>query len=218
MIARRKNGPGLLNENPIHLEMTEAASLVKIDFLVNVVPTPDEGIAGVFAGHWQKAWESGVDLCRRVWSAGYEEPADCIIASAGGYPLDINLYQMQRILNNLECAVKPGGTIVLVGECREGIGQEGFGRWLERYSIKEILSTPEDKITDEAHRAYATAIIMEKCEVVLVSTIEKFKAEELKFKFMPDCQSAVKYLERKHGPHFKCYIVPKANSIMLQKR
>lgn len=217
MITRRKNGPGQLEGNPIHLEMVEAASLVNINFLINVVPAPDDKIAGIFAGHWQRAWESGVELCRKVWSAEYEGLADCIIASAGGYPMDINLYQMQRMLNNLECAVKPGGTIVLVGQCREGIGQDGFGHWMERYSIKEILSTPEENIPAEAHRAYATALVMEKCEVVLISSIEKFKAEELKFKFMPDCQSALEYLKRKHGADYKCYVVPQANSIMLER-
>jgi nickel-dependent lactate racemase len=215
MIARRKNGPGRLKDNPIHLEMTEVASLAGIDFLINIVPTPDDKIAGLFAGHWQKAWESGVDLCRQVWSVEYGGLADCIIASAGGYPLDINLYQMQRVLNNLERAVKPGGTIVLVGQCREGVGQEGFGHWMERYSIKEILSTPEENITAEAHRAYATAQVLDKCEVLLISSIEKFKTQELKFRFMPDCQSALDYLKHKHGADYKCYVVPQGNSIML---
>jgi nickel-dependent lactate racemase len=218
MVARRKNGPGIIRDNPIHLEMAEAASLARIDFLINVVPTPEDEIAGLFAGHWQRAWESGVDLCHKVWSAEYEGLADCIIASAGGYPLDINLYQMQRLLNNLECAVKPGGTIVLVGECREGVGQDGFGHWMERYSIKEILSTPEENITAEAHRAFATALVMDKCEVLLISSIEKSKTQELKFKFVPDCQSALDYLKLKHGADFKCYLVPQANSIMLERR
>jgi nickel-dependent lactate racemase len=218
MIARRKNGTGQIEGNPIHLEMVEAASLVNIDFLINVVPTPDDKIAGFFAGQWQRAWESGVNLCRQVWSAEYGELADCIIASAGGYPLDINLYQMQRLLNNLECAVKPGGTIALVGQCREGIGQDGFGQWMERYSIKEILSTPEENITAEAHRAYATALVMDKCEVLLVSSIEKSKTQDLKFKFMPDCQSALDHLKHKHGADYKCYVVPQANSIMLERR
>jgi len=157
-------------------------------------------------------------MCRKVWTSEYDEPADCIVASAGGYPLDINLYQMQRMLNNLECAVKPGGTIVLIGECREGVGQNEFGHWMERYSVREILATPEESITAEAHRAYATALVMDKCEVVLISSIEKFKAEDLKFKFMPDGQNALEYLKKKHGPNFKCYVVPEANSIMLQKR
>ncbi len=218
MIVRRKNGPGQLDKNPIHLEMVEAASLARIDFLINVVPTPDDKIAGLFAGHWQRAWESGVELCRKVWSVEYGGLADCIIASAGGYPRDINLYQMQRMLNNLECAIKPGGTIVLVGQCREGIGQDGFGHWMERHSIKEILATPEENITAEAHRAYATALVMDKCEVLLISSIEKTKAEELKFKFMPDCQSAIEYLKHKHGIDFKCYLAPQADSIMLERR
>ncbi|MDP2808000.1 MAG: nickel-dependent lactate racemase, partial [bacterium] len=112
LIALGQNAPGKLDGNPIHAEMEQAAALARINFLLNVVPTPDEQIAGVFAGHWQQAWLEGTKLCRKVWSARLGEPADCVIASAGGHPLDIDLYQMQRILNNVVPAVKPGGTIV----------------------------------------------------------------------------------------------------------
>ena len=94
LIALGQNAPGKLEGNPIHAEMEQAAELARIDFLLNVVPTPDEQIAGVFAGHWQQAWHKGVELCRQVWSAPVKEPVDCVIASAGGHPLDIDLYQM----------------------------------------------------------------------------------------------------------------------------
>jgi nickel-dependent lactate racemase len=216
LVTRRSNAPGKLEGNLIHQEMEETAALARIDFLLNAVPTPDEKIAGIVAGHWQQAWQQGVELCRRVWTAQFDGPADCVIASAGGHPLDINLYQIQRVLNNLEPAVKPGGTIVLVGHCTEGLGQEEFAHFLEYHTLKEILDSPPEALTSEAHRAYATALVMEKCEVVLVSSIEQPKAEALKFKYMPDMASAVEHLKARHGQDFSCYVVPKGNSLLLE--
>lgn len=215
LITLGQNAPGKLEGNPIHEEMERAAELARIDFLLNVVPTPEEQIAGVFAGHWQKAWVKGVELCRKVWSAPVKEQADCVIASAGGHPLDIDLYQMQRILNNVAPAVKPGGTIVLVGQCPEGAGQLDFGRWMRDYSAAEILQTPPEKITAEAHRAYATALVMKKCRVCLVSGMDPALVEKMQFKSLPDLNAAVEYLRERHGKGFKCYVVPKGNAIML---
>jgi len=215
LIALGQNAPGKLEGNPIHEEMEKAAELAGIDFLLNVVPTPDGEIAGVFAGHWQQAWLEGTELCRKVWSAGFDQPADCVIASAGGHPLDIDLYQMQRILNNLAPAVKPGGTLVLVGQCPEGVGQKEFGRWMRKYPAAEIIQTPQDQITAEAHRAYATALVMKKCRVCLVSGMDPALVEKMQFKSLPDLPAAVEYLRERHGKGFSCYVVPKGNAIML---
>ncbi len=216
MVARRRSGPGKLEGNPIHQEMEEAAAKVGIGFLVNVVPTPQGGIAGVFAGHWQSAFEKGVQLCRQAWFAGFGEKADCVIASAGGHPADIDLYQLQRVLNNVAPAVKPGGTIVLVGQCREGVGQKAFGEWMARYTVEEILAMPEESIAAEAHRAYATAMVMEGCEVAVVSSMEAGQLAAMKFRGFGDLRQAVGYLEGKHGPDFTCYLVPQGYATVLQ--
>jgi nickel-dependent lactate racemase len=216
MVARRKSGPGILESNPIHQEMEEAAAKVGIDFLLNVVPTPQGGIAGVFAGHWKRAFERGAQLCRQAWFAGFGERADCVIASAGGHPADIDLYQLQRVLNNVAPAVRPGGTIVLVGECGEGVGQKAFGEWMARYSVEDILAMPEESISAEAHRAYATAMVMEGCEVAVVSSIKEGELASMKFRGFGSLRQAVGYLEQKHGPGFTCYVVPQGYATVLQ--
>lgn len=216
MVARGRSGPGILEGNPIHQEMEEAAAKVGIGFLLNVVPTPDGRVAGVFAGHWKLAFERGAELCRQAWFAGFGERADCVIASAGGHPADIDLYQLQRVLNNVAPAVKPGGTIVLVGECGEGVGQKAFGEWMARYSVEEILAMTEDSIAAEAHRAYATAMVMEGCEVAVVSSMEAGQLAAMKFRGFGSLQQAVGYLEKKHGPDFTCYVVPQGYATVLE--
>jgi len=215
MVARRRSAPGVMEGNPIHLEMDEAAAKAGIGFLLNVVPTPEGGIAGVFAGHWRLAFGRGTELCRRAWAAGFEGRADCVVASAGGHPADIDLYQLQRVLNNVAPAVKDGGTIVLVGRCGEGVGQKRFGEWMRKYSVAEILSMPEDSITAEAHRAYATALVMERCEVAVVSDMDPDELAGMKFRGFRDAGQAAAYLKEKHGTDFGCYAVPSGYATML---
>lgn len=216
MVARRRSGPGVLEGNPIHQEMEEAAAKVGIGFLLNVVPTPQGGIAGVFAGHWKQAFDKGTELCRRTWFAEFQEKADCIIASAGGHPTDIDLYQIQRVLNNVAPAIKPGGTIVLVGRCGEGVGQKAFGEWMARYSTNEILAMSEESISAEAHRAYATAMVMEGCEVAVVCSMDAGQLASMKFRGFENLRQAVGFLEQKHGPNFTCYVVPQGYATVLQ--
>jgi nickel-dependent lactate racemase len=218
LVARRRNIPGRLSGNPIHRQMTRVAALVGIDFLVNLIPTPGGGLAGIVSGHWDLAWRRGVRLCRRVWSAKVGQPADCLIASAGGYPYDINLYQMQRILNNLEAAVKPGGTILLVGECREGVGQEGFGHWMKENTINNILATPEGMITGEGHRAYATAMVMRERRILLLSRLSARQASRMKFRPVSDLREGLRIFRRNHGSNYRCYVAPRANAVLIQPK
>ena len=217
LIARGAGGPGILEGNPIHAEMVEAAGRMPIGFILNVVPTPDERLAAVVAGHWEQAWLQGVELCRRVWTAQYPGPADCVVASAGGLPLDIDLYQLQRVLNNVAPAVRPGGTVVLVGECPEGVGQAGFGRWMERYSVDQILAMPEERITAEAHRAYATAGVMKHCRVAVVSSMDPVKLAKMGFLPFPTVQAALRHVAAECGKGYRCYAAPRANAILLEQ-
>lgn len=215
LVTRGRNHPGRLRGNPIHRQMVQVAAMAGIDFLVNLVPAPGGGLAGIVSGHWDLAWRSGVRLCRRVWSAGIGRPADCAIVSAGGYPHDINLYQMQRLLNNLAGAVKPGGTILLVGECQEGVGQAEFGRWMAEKTVGQILATPEALITGEAHRAYATAMVMKDHQVLLLSRMAKAQARRMKFWPVCTIREAVEIFKIRHGEGFRCYVSPRANALLL---
>jgi len=215
MVVRGRSGPGILAGNPIHEEMDEAAEKSQLGFILNVVPTPQQGVAGVFAGDFRKAFAAGAACCRRAWAAAFRRPAHCVVAAAGGHPADINFYQLQRILNNVAPAVRPGGSIVLVGQCREGIGQEEFGRWMERYTTNEILSMTEDEITSEAHRAYASARVMAQCQVIVVSDMDPELLGRMKFRGYRSLDEAMAYIREKHGPDYECYVVPQGYATML---
>jgi nickel-dependent lactate racemase len=101
----------------MHEDMMEAAAFVKPDFLINVVPNIDGDIAGIFGGNWVSAWQRACDMVVRTFGVSIEERADIVIASAGGYPKDINLYQSQKTIDNAVYAMRPGGVAVILAQC-----------------------------------------------------------------------------------------------------
>ncbi|VBB07057.1 Hypothetical protein LUCI_2301 [Lucifera butyrica] len=113
---------GYVRNNPIHLDMMEAASFAKPSFMFNVIMGPDGNIAGAVAGNLVAAHAAGRELVDEIDGVVIREKADLVVASAGGFPKDINLYQSIKTVINAREAAKPGGVIIILAECREGIG------------------------------------------------------------------------------------------------
>jgi lactate racemase len=103
--------------NPSHEDMMEVAAFLKADFIINVVPNLDGDITGIFTGNWISAWQKATRLVDKIFGVAIEEQADIVIASAGGYPKDINLYQSQKTIDNAVYAMKKGGVAIILADC-----------------------------------------------------------------------------------------------------
>ncbi len=130
---------GNLKGNPVHQEMQEAAEKVGVDFNINVVTDEHSEIIEIVAGELLTSWQRGVEICKKIYLCPIEKKADIVIASAGGYPKDINVYQAQKALNNAYQAIRPGGTIILLAECSEGYGEPTFEKWLLHNPLNILL-------------------------------------------------------------------------------
>ena len=111
--------------NPIWEEMLEAALRVENTFLVNVTLDRENAITGVFAGDLQAAHAAGCDFVRQSSQYKIEQPYDVVVTTNSGYPLDQNLYQCVKGLAAAARAVRPGGAILLVAACEEGLPDHG---------------------------------------------------------------------------------------------
>lgn len=108
--------------NPVHQDMMEAASFVKPLFLFNVVVGQDGKFVGAVAGNYVSAHAQGRKIVDATDSVPIKAKSDLVIASAGGYPKDINLYQSIKVLINAREAARDKGTLIVLTECSEGIG------------------------------------------------------------------------------------------------
>ena len=128
------NGPGLnpdvragkLQGNPLSEDMVEAARMLGPDFIVNILVNDDHKIALAVAGDVVAAHERGCALADEYYGVPISEQADLVIASCGGYPKDINMYQTYKATHNMVHAMKNGGVGILVSQCCDGIGSDLF--------------------------------------------------------------------------------------------
>ncbi len=138
---------GSINGNPLHEELLEIARMARHDFIVDVTLTQERKISGVFAGDPVKAHAAGVEFVETTCLELLEEPVDAAITSSAGYPLDLTFYQTTKGITAAQHIVKPGGRILLVGECAEGMGSAEFARKMEAFKgfesyLDEIADTP----------------------------------------------------------------------------
>ncbi len=137
---------GSIAGNPLHDELVEIAGMARHDFILDVTLTRERQISGVFAGNPVKAHAAGVKFLEDTSLEPLDGLADAAITSAAGYPLDLTFYQSVKGLTAAQHIVKPGGRILLLGECAEGIGSAEFARMLKAYAghaefLEEIRET-----------------------------------------------------------------------------
>lgn len=121
---------GSIKENPLHDELLEIAAMARHDFMLDVTLTQAREISGVFAGDPVKAHAKAVAFLEETSLETLSQPADVVITSSAGYPLDLTFYQTVKGITAAQHIVKPGGRILLLGECAEGIGGAEFAEQL----------------------------------------------------------------------------------------
>ena len=201
--------------NLIHLDMLEAARLANPAFMFNVV-TAEGRIAGAVAGHYQLAHDQGRAMVDAIDGVTIQEKADLVIASAGGSPKDVNLYQSIKTLINAREATKPGGTMIILTESPEGLGgnaevQEmilGYDTVLER---EDALRTD---YSISKYVGYYFCESAEKFELILVSALDPALLEKANIKIVRTLDEALALVYAKRGKNLKTHVMPQgANTL-----
>jgi len=128
---------GSIEDNPLHAELLEIAHIARQDFILDVTMTLEREISGVFAGDPAAAHGAGVAFLQKSSLERLPELADAAITSGAGYPLDLTFYQTVKGITAAQHVVKPGGRILLLGECAEGIGSAEFAEMLRSFTGPE---------------------------------------------------------------------------------
>lgn len=177
MMLNNNAKAGILVDNPVHEDMTEAARMAKVDFIVNVVCNSKGEIVQTFAGDLTAAFLEAVKLVDEMYKVKVDRRADIVVVSAGGNPLDVNLDKAYRAVDNALDVVKRGGVIILVAECPEGHGNQMFYDWMTR--LTDLKSTEREIKRNFAmggHKAYYLLKTLQNHPVILVSALPDYYA------------------------------------------
>lgn len=204
---------GRIDGNPVRRDIEEGVAMVGVDFLLNVVVDEEHRITAAVAGDVTAAHRAGCELIRQRGALPIPQRADVVLAGAGGWPKDVNLYQAQKALENAAYAVQPGGTIVLFAECREGFGSPVFEAWMrEADSPDEILERIQRGFVIGGHKAAAIAAVLKRARIRLVSSMVDEALPRLGIQMSDDAATAITQTLSEAGEHATVLALPDAGS------
>lgn len=215
MMVREEAHAGNLDSNPLRQDLEQAAAICGVDFIVNVVLDEHKQIVRAVAGDLVKAHREGCKFLDQMYLKKIDRRADIVLVSQGGAPKDLNLYQTQKALDNAKHAVKPGGTIILIGSCREGLGEKVFEQWM--------LSAPTPESMIErigrdfqlgGHKAAAIAMVLKNAEIYLVSELDDDFVEKIFLKPAKSAQDALDRAFARLGPDATVLAMPYGGSTL----
>ena len=210
---------GALETNPLRMDIEEAGAMVGIDFIVNVVLSEHKEILKAVAGDVTQAHRVGCRFLDTLYRKELKEPADIVLVSQGGAPKDLNLYQTQKALDNAKHAVKDGGVIILIGSCREGLGERVFEEWMTTSPSPEAMI---ERIGRDfqlgGHKAAAIAMTLRKARVCLVSDLEEEFVRSIFLNPMPSAQEALDAAFRELGADASVLAMPFGGSTLPRIR
>ena len=170
--------PGALvgeeKQNPVRQDLNEAGERIGIDMAINVVLNPAKEVVALLVGKPSELVARGAAITAGVYGLPVDEPYDIVIASCGGHPKDICLYQAQKGLNLASQCAKPGGKILLLAACGQGVGDELYHDYVRRFA------TPQEQLRDfetlgfrmGAHKAFMFSRCVTRFDVVVVSELD----------------------------------------------
>ncbi len=194
---------GITTGNPVWEEMRDIALRAGPSFLLNVALNAQRQITGVFAGDLLAAHAAGCEYVRRSAMQQFETPFDIVVTTNSGYPLDQNLYQGIKGMGAGARVVKPGGTIILACECREGVPPNcAFDQILRSAAgpaeLLKLLATPGFHRAEQ-WQVQIQALIQRKARVLLYSSMPDDVVRAAHLTPCHDISAAVKELTQANG-------------------
>ena len=202
---------GSLDGNPAHEDLLEAARMFGPDFLLNVILSPTGELVMVVAGHLEQAHSEGCKTVDRMYRAPFDQPYDLVLASAGGFPFDIDLRQAHKGMENAARALRQGGTLVYFGECRDGAGHRTFEEWVTRFAnSSEMEQELHSRFVVGWHKAYWVARLGERLRILLVSGLPETFVRRCHLHAASDPQSAIESELSRMQPGARIGYIPHA--------
>ncbi|HEY2950985.1 MAG TPA: nickel-dependent lactate racemase [Verrucomicrobiae bacterium] len=203
---------GVLEGNPIWEEMRDIALRIGPSFLLNVTLNEQRNLTGVFAGDLLQAHRAGAEFVRESAMQRAGAPFDIVVTTNSGYPLDQNLYQGVKGMSAAARIVKPGGTVILACECREGVPA---GSPLDKLlrsapSSEEILMmlARPGFVRPEQWQAQIQSLIQRKANVVVYSSLSDDVIRAAHLTPCHDIGAAVKDRLEALGPGGRVAVLP----------
>jgi len=205
---------GVLDGNPVHRNLLQAAQRVEPDFILNTVLGPNKEIVAVFCGELEQAHLAGCELVRSLYSAPLAAVADLAVISCGGEPKDINFIQAQKALDYGCRAVKEGGTIIFLAACRDGFGYPTFFDWFRYQDLAEFEVALRADYQINGQTAHAVLARARRFRILLISEFNSEQTAAMGMEKATDLQAALELVLATLPSNFSTVIIPDGGTIL----
>lgn len=203
-------GTGLLEGNAVHEECERIAQLIDPMFSINSAVDARGRAVRVYAGHWRTAHARGCDEYLKNHSTAIDSTRNVVIASCGGFPWDINLIQAHKALDMAAGACKEGGTLVLLAQCREGLGRPDFLKWFAEKDSRALETRLCEAYEVNGQTAWSLLTKAERYRIVLVSDLDDEAVRRMRMIPARSLEEALGEIEKP----FDGYILPRGAALL----
>ena len=210
---------GILEGNPIHRDMIYAAKTAKLAFICNVVINAKHEVVGAFAGDCEQAHVAGAEFLKGLCMCP-KTPADIVITTNNGYPLDQNIYQAVKGMTAGEATCAPGGVIIMAAACNDGHGGESFRATMSQELspaeiLRQIEATPKQDTVPDQWESQILARILSQFSVVLISEADPDMVRGMKMHPAQNMEEALQMAENLLGRPGTVTVIPEGISAIV---
>jgi nickel-dependent lactate racemase len=219
MLFHPQASVGEIANNPVRQDIEEIGKLMGVHFVINVVLDESNRIIKAFSGDPRIVENVGSEFCRRVYEIKVSKEYDVVIASPGGHPKDIDLYQAQKGLYHATPLVRQGGDVILLAECPDGHGNDLFYETMKKHKTPQevITAFQQEKFHVGAHKAFLWARSLSKARVHLYSTLNEELSRRMMATPVKTLEDFFLSLKVNYPRPPKIAVMPKANSTYARR-
>ena len=212
---------GILDDNPIHIDMIAAAHLANLAYCVNVVIDENKKTVAAFAGDPMEAHEAGCAFLRPFCEAA-AVPGDIVITTNGGAPLDQNLYQCVKGLASAEATAKDGAVLIMLAECADGTGGDAFYHAFADCESPDalygaIMATPQEKTAPDQWESQILARILRRNRVIMVTRPElEQTVRDMKMEYAHSLDAALSMARNMKSNSASVVVIPNGISVIIK--
>ncbi|WP_299030458.1 nickel-dependent lactate racemase [uncultured Thermanaerothrix sp.] len=203
---------GTFMDNPMRQDVEEIGRMMGLHFVLNTILNEAHQVVHVLAGDPYQVMRKGIPLVQNVYMVKAHTDYDLVIASAGGHPKDVNLYQAQKALTHATMFARPGGVIILCAACPEGSGHPGLEAFLEGVSNYQQALEKFERTGFRLgpHKAFQIARQVARNSILLVSEMPRSLVEKCLLTYAPDLETALEIAYNIVGTNPRIAILPYA--------
>ncbi len=214
LMAHPDSQIGTYATNPARQDVEEIGELIGVHLALNAILDPQRQLVQAVAGDPVAVMESGAPLAQRLCQVAVRQDYGLVVASPGGHPKDINVYQAQKAVASAARIVRPGGTVILTAACPEGAGSRHYEQWVSgkrsRQEVIDAFHTEGFRIGP--HKAFQLARDTGRARLIVCSDMSPELSRRLLLDPADDFQTAVDVALADLAPSERIAVLPHATS------